>query len=58
MAAYYTPLTLDWGEGRNLGNQQVRRQALPRLSAARALIDQCGYHRRDGDVQELDAALA
>ena len=36
------------------GDKDTARQ---HLAAARALIDQCGYHRRDGEVQELAAAL-
>ncbi len=37
---------------------ELKGEARQHLSAARALIEQCGYHRRDKEVRELEAALA
>ena len=28
------------------------------LESAKALVSACGYHRRDGEVEELEEALA
>ena len=35
--------------------QDLEAQAAQQLATARALITECGYHRRDGELAELEA---
>jgi hypothetical protein len=37
--------------------QGERDQARENLVKAKALIEQCGYHRRDGEVKELEEMI-
>jgi len=37
---------------------KLAEEALVNLAAARALIESCGYHRRDEELAELEAVLA
>ena len=36
----------------------LREEARKELDVARKLIAECGYHRRDGELAELDAVVA
>ena len=37
---------------------RLREEARTELDAARKLIAECGYHRRDGELSELDDVVA